>query len=171
MSHVQLFVQSEGSREIRAIEVLAQATVRELLDAARLHGLHAGQHEEVAVFLEDGDHALLLDMTLDAVGVRHHGSVHVSRHHRIEVTVHFNGQHHARPFGPGATVRRIKEWATGPHSFGMTPVDAAEHVLQVAHTHERPDSDVHVGTLVHAPVHTPGCGVAFDLVAQVRVEG
>lgn len=70
-------------------------------------------------------------------------------------------------FGPGVPMHAVKSWAVGKKGFNLTPVDAAEHILQLTGTADRPDEDVHVGSLVGAT----GCKVEFDLVAKVRVEG
>ena len=81
--------------------------------------------------------------------------------------VHYNGRNLSESFGPGVPMHRVKEWAVGNKGFNLNPVDAAEHVLQLTGTSDRPDEDVHIGSLVG----TTSCGVEFDLVAKVRVEG
>ena len=48
--------------------------------------------------------------------------------------------------------------------FGGAP---GEHVLQIAGTHDRPTPSTHIGALV---TH-PNCRIAFDLVANERVQG
>jgi hypothetical protein len=49
----------------------------------------------------------------------------------------------------------------------MDPGDAAEHVLQLTGTADRPDADTHIGALASCP----DCRLAFDLVPLKRVEG
>lgn len=167
MAGIQVFVQGEGVREIRVVELPADATVRDLVRAIAAHGYAVAGDGKAAVFVEDADDALAPTTTLAAAGIGHQGSVHVHRCGRLAVTVHFNGEAKSQAFGPGATLHRVKQWAVGKKGFELAPVDAAEHVLQVTGGTERPDEDVHVGTLVQAP----NCALAFDLVAKVRVEG
>jgi hypothetical protein len=170
MNNLQIFVQGEGKREIRVVELPAQATVRELVEAAQAQGVAAqngGHGGGVTVFAEDGDKPLAAGATLESSGLGNHSSVHLSRCARVTVTVHYNGQDRTDTFGPGVPMHRIKEWAVGKQGFGLDPVDAGEHVLQTTGSSDRPDEDVHVGSLVGAS----GCKVEFDLVAKVRVEG
>jgi hypothetical protein len=119
------------------------------------------------VFAEDADAPLSPDATLEAAGIGNQSSVHLSRCKQVVVRVHYNGKDRSKPFGPGVPMHRVKEWAVGNKGFDLAPVDAAEHVLQLAGSSDRPDEDVHIGSLVGAT----GCGVEFDLVAKVRVEG
>lgn len=168
MGNLQIFVQGEGKREIRILQIPESATVRELIEAARaVTSLNRDDSAEVAVFAEDGDKPLALGATLESAGLGNDSSVHVSRCARVIVTVHYNGQDRTDTFGPGVPMHRIKQWAVGKKGFGLDPVDAGEHVLQVTGSSDRPDEDVHIGSLVVAS----GCKVEFDLVAKVRVEG
>ena len=59
----------------------------------------------------------------------------------------------------------MKEWAA--RTFKMDPKDAAEHVLQICKSTERPASNTPLQQLVQG--HT--CAVCFDLVPEKRVEG
>ena len=68
-------------------------------------------------------------------------------------------------FRPSATVARVKKWAT--HDLGISVSDAAELMLQVTGTDNRPDADTHIGTLVKGP----GKALSFDLVPSPRVNG
>jgi len=171
MSSLTIFVQGEGKREIRMLELPLNATVEDLVSAAVAQGIVSpqpgGEGDDITVHAEDGDTPLPAAATLEAVGLGNHGSVHLSRCTRVSVIVHYNGQEHSASFGPGVPVHRVKGWAVGKKGFKLDPVDAAEHVLQLVGTSDRPDEDVHIGSLVGRV----GCNVAFDLVAKVRVEG
>jgi hypothetical protein len=59
----------------------------------------------------------------------------------------------------------VKEWAV--HKFELNPKDAAEHVLQLCQSTDRPSTDTPLLQLVgdHA------CTLCFDLVPDKRVEG
>ena len=61
----------------------------------------------------------------------------------------------------------MKKWAVAKDQYGLSPVDAAEHVLKVCSLGDQPDEEVHIGTLAKFPDGT----VCFDLVAKQRVEG
>jgi hypothetical protein len=169
MAGMQIFVQSESAREIHVLELSAHATVRELVGAAQAHGIAVGNGSgsRVGVYSEDAEAPLSEDATLEAAGLGNLSSVHLSRCKSAQVTVHYNGQSHSEMFGPGVPMHRVKRWAVGKKAFDLAAVDAAEHVLQITGTSDRPDEDVHIGSLVGST----GCTVEFDLVAKVRVEG
>lgn len=106
-------------------------------------------------------------------GERHHPlhdikqgcRIHVSRCKRIKATIHFLDKSEEHEFPPGVRVHTVKAQAI--HAFHMTPKDAAEHVLQLCGSTERPSSD----TPLHQLVEGHGCTVCFDLVPEKRVEG
>jgi hypothetical protein len=170
MAGLQIFVQGEGKREILVLELPPTATVNNLVEAARAKGIAVALHGKgnaLGVYAEDADAALSGDATLEAAGLGNNSSVHVSRCTKVKVTVHYNGAERSESFGPGVPMHRVKESAVGKKGFNLDPVDAAEHVLQLTGTNDRPDDDVHIGALVGPS----GCKVEFDLVAKVRVEG
>lgn len=170
MSEMQIFLQVEGIREIRVLGLPPHATVRDLLKAATDLGLvtaGAETAEALAVFTEDDEEPLAPDAMLEAAGLRQGASIHVSRCKKVRVTVHFNGQERSESFGPGVPIHRVKQWATGKKGFNLSDLDAADHALQITGTHDRPDDDVHIGTLVQGSA----CAVEFDLVPKKRVEG
>jgi hypothetical protein len=59
----------------------------------------------------------------------------------------------------------VKAWAA--QTFKLSAKDAAEHVLQLCNSTDRPPSD----TPLHQLVHGHGCELCFDLVPEKRVEG
>jgi hypothetical protein len=170
MATLQIFVQGEGKRDIRVLELPAGATVAELVEAARAQGLvpaHASGKHTALVYAEDGETPLPTDATLESAALDSLRSVHVSRCSRVNVTVHYNGKSRSETFGPGVPMHRVKEWAVGNKGYNLNPIDAAEHVLQLAGSTDRPDEDIHIGSLGAEG----SCTVEFDLVAKVRVEG
>jgi hypothetical protein len=162
---IELFLQGEGIRDIVLIRVPLAGTVREILTAARAAGLAAAEGMEVS--LEDEESAIHLDAPIADTPIKHRSRIHVHRCRNVVVKVTFNGTDKEETFRPAATVKRVKRWAVGKKGFDLSDVDAAEHVLQLSGSTERPDEDVHIGTLV---TH-PQCAVSFDLVPKVRIEG
>ena len=162
---IELFLQGEGIRDIVLIQVSKGGRVGDVLAAARAAGLSVA--EGVALSLEDEESAMDLEALIGSTSIRHRSRVHVHRCRKVAVTVSFNGVQKAETFPSAATMKRVKQWAVGKKGFEMSDVDAAEHVLQLSGSSERPDEDIHIGTLVQAP----HCSVSFDLVPKVRVEG
>ena len=99
-------------------------------------------------------------------GLKHGSRVHVTRCHRIKTTVHFLDKTAEHEFPPGARVRAVKEWAV--HTFKLSPKDAAEHVLQLCNSTERPPSDTPLAPTRRMATAATLC---FDLVPEKRVEG
>lgn len=163
MKTIDLFYQGEGVGEIEHLEIAPDTTFAQL--KARLVEKHGGSPDAL-LFAENDDDPLDDAQTVkertDGKGLKLH--LHRCRH--IAVTVTFNGETIDRKFAPGATVARVKRWAA-ERKFGMTKEEAGEHVLQIAGTHERPAPGTHIGALA-----TPRtCALAFDLVADERVNG
>ena len=164
---IEIFLQGEGIRGIALARVPRNGSVRDIVEVARAHGLSASDDAEVLILVEDAEEPLSADATLAAAGIVHRSRMHVHRCRRVAVTVNFNAGHKTAPFPPSTTVARVKQWAVGEQGFGLTPLDASEHLLQRCDSTERPDEDVHIGSLVTAPA----CELCFDLVAKQRVEG
>lgn len=91
--------------------------------------------------------------------------IHVSKCRKIKVTVHYLEKTEERTFAPGARVKKVKAWAV--ETFKLNHHDAAEHVLQLCNSMDRPAADTPLHELTKAPV----CSVCFDLVPEKRVEG
>ncbi len=162
---IELFLQGEGARDIVLIRVSKGGAVRDILAAARASGLTVA--EGVALSLEDEESAIDLEAPISSTPIRHRSRVHMHRCRKVAVTVTFNGVQKSETFPPASTMKRVKRWSVGKKGFDMSDIDAAEHVLQLSDSSERPDEDVHIGTLVQPPQ----CSVSFDLVPKVRVEG
>ena len=170
MSEIEIFMQGEGIPEIILLRVPGNGTVRDILKSAETQGIHfAGDESSLVILVEDQETELSTDLSLEEAHIGHRSRVHVHRCHRVEVTVNFNAAHITRAFHPSATVERVKRWAVGPapEGFGLHIVDATEHLLQLCHSTTRPDEETHIGSLVTFP----DCGLCFDLVPKVRVEG
>ena len=163
---VHLFVQGEGLGQIQLISIGADATVRDLLTelAAKFCGEYA-TGGDFAVTLEDDDREIALASTLKAAGLTNRKRVHVHRCKKVQVSVNFNGSTITDDLPPSTTVKKVKRWAD--KAFDIDKIDAVEHALQICGTSDRPDEDVHIGTLTtHAT-----CSVCFDLVPKKRGEG
>lgn len=168
MEKIDVFVQGEGVKEVILVQVAENGRVRDLIEIAKEHGIRVGgESDPSGVFLEEGEDALFAEAFLGDVGIRHRGHVHIHRARQIDVMVSYNGRQEARTFPPSATVGRVKKWAVSKKVFNLSEVDAAEHVLQIAGSSERPDETTHLGTLLTYPAHE----IHFDLVPKVRVEG
>lgn len=158
----QIFLQSELLNDVEVLELDEGASKHDLRQAclARVGGHHLA--EALILFIEDEDDEEAIDKLESIVdGLR----LHLHRLKAITVTARYAGREEHHTFRPNATIARVKRWAA--HAFGIAASDAAELMLQIAGTDNRPDLDVHLGSLVKAPEHT----VCFDLVPAPRVNG
>jgi len=163
MSAIDIFYQGEGLPDVEHIEIGPEQT----FDALKTLLVHKhGLDSDVIIFLEDSDEPL----DEHQVVREHSGSaavkLHLHRCRHIEVAVTFNAETVQRRFGPGSTIARVKRWAA-EDAFKMSKEEASEHVLQISGTHNRPSPGTHLGALTSHPA----CRVAFDLVADQRVNG
>lgn len=168
MEKHEIFVQGEGLKKIELVRVEKSSTVRSLLEATAAKGLVIkDEGEKPGIFLENSDEELDADSSLEKAGIHHRSRVHVHRCRKVHVTVNFKEKQAERDFPPSTTIHHVKKWAVSEAVFNLSEVDASEHILQICGSNDRPDEDVHLGTLVTFP----NCKVCFDLVAKMRVEG
>jgi hypothetical protein len=164
MSTIDVFYQGEGLRDFEHTQVNADESVRSL--KARIAEKHGLAILDVFLFAEDSAEPLDEAVIVGTIAVEPRLKVHMHRCRHVDVSVTFAGRTVSRRFGPGTTIAHIKHWAA-ENEFKMSKEDASEHLLQVAGSHVRPAPGTHIGTLVSSP----GCKIAFDLVADQRVNG
>jgi hypothetical protein len=163
MSEPIIFIQVHGRPGILEAEISAAPTLGELHDVLAGHDIEVVA--ETFIFIDEAEIPIQGQRHEPAHGLRHGARVHVTRCRRIKTMAHFLDKTAEREFPPGARVRAVKEWAV--HTFKLSPKDAAEHVLQLCKSTERPPSD----TPLHQLVHGHACELCFDLVPEKRVEG
>lgn len=158
---IQVFLQSELLHDIEVLEIEADAGY-DALRKACIAKLAEQPAEDVFLFIEDDDDERPFDKLKQIPdGLR----VQLHRQKGIDVIVRYAGRDVRRAFRPSATVGRVKNWST--HELGISPSDASELMLQVSGTDNRPDGDIHIGTLVLSPTRV----LVFDLVPSPRVNG
>lgn len=163
MKTIDLFYQGEGVGEIEHLEIDPDTTFADL--KARLVEKHGGAPDAL-LFVEDEDGPVDDRQTVKERAGGKGLKLHLNRCRYVAVSVTYNGETIERKFAPAVTVARVKRWAA-ERKFGMTEEEAGEHVLQIAGTHERPAPGTHIGALVQRR----SCALAFDLVADERVNG
>ncbi len=163
MSKPIIFIQVHGRPGILEAELSEAATIGEIHDALAAAGIQIDA--ETVIYVDDAEDHLYGDRKAPAAGLKHGSRIHVTRCKRIKVTVNFLEKSAEESFPPGTRVRKVKDWAV--RTFEMDPKDAAEHVLQLCKSTERPASDTPLQQLVQGHA----CAVCFDLVPEKRVEG
>jgi hypothetical protein len=163
MSKIAIFIQVHGRPGILEAELSEAPTLGELHDV--LEALGVNLNSEMFVFLDELERHERGQRHERISHLKHGGRVHVSRCQRIKTTVHYLDKTAEHEFPPGARVRAAKAWAV--EKFKLGPKDAAEHVLQLCNSTERPPSD----TPLHQLVHGHDCALCFDFVPEKRVEG
>ena len=163
MSKTIIFIQVHGQPGVLEAELTEAPTFGELHDALAAIGVQVDS--ESFIFIDEAEDHLRGEHHEPVPGLKHGARVHIGRCHRIKTTVHFLEKTAEHSFPPGARLRTVK--ARAVHKFELDPKDAAEHVLQICNSTERPPSD----TPLHCLAHGHSCAVCFDLVPEKRVEG
>ena len=158
-----IFIQEHGRSGIIEATLKEAATIGDLHDVLVAAGI--GVDGDTFIFTGEDENHIHGERHHQLHGIKHGTRIHVSRCKRIKATIHFLDKSEEHEFPPGARVHTVKAQAI--HAFHMTPKDAAEHVLQLCKSTERPSSD----TPLHQLVEGHGCAVCFDLVPEKRVEG
>ena len=155
-----LFYQKEGSRQVHNVDVAHNEKLAELM--ARV----AGELGEALLVFEEGcDGELTEEAFVVVLREKRHPKLHFHRQRAVHAEVHFNGRVVSRHASPAMTVDALKKRAD--RELGIDPAHAAEHVLQLSGTSERPAGSTHLGTLSHGHDHR----VSFDLVPNERFQG
>lgn len=163
MTKTVVFIQVHGRPGIFEAEFSEAATHGELFDF--LAAADVVLDAETFIFIDEAEEHTKGERHDPLHGLKHGGRIHVTRCKRIKTIVHFLDKTEEHEFPPGARVRAVK--ADAVHEFHMAPKDAAEHVLQLCKSTERPSSD----TPLHQLVQGHNCDLCFDLVPEKRVEG
>jgi hypothetical protein len=163
MATLTLFIQIQGDPQVGELSVPETVTASGLYSALTAAGITVDADK--LLFVDDAEAPVSRDDDVRPVGLVNGARVHVTRCHRIQVTVHYLERTLERGFAPGARVRTVKAWAV--KEWTLDHKDAAEHVLQLCNSKERPASDTPLHTLVTGPT----CALCFDLVPEKRVEG
>jgi hypothetical protein len=118
--------------------------------------------DDLFVFVEGGDVALSDDLALIEQQVADGAHVTVGKHHKVEVTVGFNGARRAHKFPPSRRVERAFDWAC--REFRLAATDKAEHTLAIG------DEPVDLRLLIGGFADKHG-RAHFELVSRHRFEG
>jgi hypothetical protein len=157
-----VFAQKEGSIHVHAVDQLDGLTL------VTLKELVLGKDEglaEILVFEEGCDEPLTEEIFIVLLKEKRHPKVHIHRCRKVETRVFFNAREVTHHFSPATTLATVKAWADS--KFEIDPSHAAEHVLQLQSTVERPSPSTHLGSLTHGQL----CAVMFDLVPNERIQG
>jgi hypothetical protein len=114
---------------------------------------------------EDMHETAIIELTLEQLELDKHKHVHTRAIHRVEVTVHFNGEHKKRRFSPATTIATVTAWAK--ERFKIDPSAGADLVLALKPDETQPRPDVHLGELLKPGMHS----LEFDLVREVTPQG
>lgn len=163
MSKTIIFIQAEGKPDVTEAEITIPATVRDLHEAFKTHGIDFDK--ELEAFVDEADSPAPHDVKATVEGLKHGSRIHVTHCKKIKVTVHYMHRIIERAFAPGTRVRTVKQWAV--RELKLNPTDAGEHVLQLCNSTIQPPTDAALAELVNGR----SCDVCFDLVPEKRIEG
>lgn len=174
MSKIIVFVQVHGQGGVLEAELSDGATLRELRATLKAAGIDLVP--ESFIFIDESEEHVCGEEDSRVGGLRHGCRIHICRCKHITTTVHYLEKSVEREFPPGARVRVVKNWAI--RSFDLNSKDAAEHVLQICKSADRPSTDTPLHQLLmdcsnnhEDQGHGRHCALCFDLVPDKRVEG
>ena len=161
---IEIYLHGAGTTEEKIIKVPEDATVRDVLEAAKNAGLAVDA--DTIILVEDAEDELAGDARLCDQGVKNKHHLHYHRCRKVEVAVTFNGQVKSRKFAPSRKVKRVLKWAV--EAFELNGVDAENKELRVGGASGTIlQSQQHIGSFVHAPK----CHLDLYLTAIVEVQG
>lgn len=158
-----LYIHGVGTTEEKLINVPEDATVADVLEAAKQSGI---ADSGLQFYAEGADAPLPPDARLRDHGIKNKDHVHVHKCGRITVSVQFNGIEQTSTFAPGHKVKAVLKWALAAH--GLTGVDADNKELRLGSLEG--DSllpEQHIGSFVSAA----DCRIVLFLTGIVEVQG
>jgi len=159
---VTVFAQSELLGDVQAVDVDHASSGSVLRNTLLAILPKDADVQSLQLYVEDSDDEHAIENLKE---IPHGLRVHLHRLKGIDVTVRYAGRDVRRTFRPGSTIRRVKRWAV--RELGISASDAAELMLQISGTDQRPDPDTHIGALVKYP----NKALCLDLVPSTRVNG
>lgn len=157
-----IFIQTHDRPGIIEAALKDDTTLGDLLDA--MASANVTIDNDTFIFIDEAEKHLNGERHQHLPSIKRGARIHVTRCKCIKTTVQFLDKTEEYEFPPGVRVRAVKAQAV--HALHMTPQDAADHVLQLCGSTERPASDTPLHELAKG-----GCSVCFDLVPEKRVEG
>ncbi len=161
---IEIYLHGAGTTEERIIKVPEDATVRDVLDAAKKAGLNVDA--DTILLVEDAQDELPPEARLGDHGIKHKHHLHCHRCRVVEVAVTFNGPTKSRKFTPSRKVKGVLKWAV--EAFELHGVDAENKELRIGGaTGTILQSQQHIGSFVDAP----RCHLDLYLTGIIEVQG
>ena len=158
---LEIYLHIAGSEDPQLVEVASDGRVADLLAAAE------PADAEAKLWLQDTADPLDMGNSLAEAGIGHRCHVHLGCCDSIKVQVRYHTKPIVREFSPGARIRAVFAWATGPKGFELAETQIPKHGLMVPRSDHILDPDVHVGSLASRA----RCAAVLDLVPKERFEG
>jgi hypothetical protein len=162
MSHT-VFIAVQGHDHLVEVDLPENASIEIVHATIKEAGIEID--EEYMLFHDEDDDPIEWHGRKRPHLIKQGAKLHFARCRKIDVTIHYLEQTKRHSFAPGTRVRRVKAWAV--NHFKLAERDAAEHILQICGSIERPPTD----TPLHKLVTRGQCELCFDLVPDIRVEG
>ncbi len=145
---VEVFIHRQGVKPI-VLSAAPTDTLREILARADIFKDNEG---ELLVFVGECHEALNepddveegadehepvdVNLTVEALELMKHRHLTLHRCRHVKVEVNFGEKTKRRSFSPATTVGVVTQWAR--NKFHLDPASAAEYVLQICNTTDRP---------------------------------
>lgn len=165
MSHqIEIYLHSAGTTEEKIVKVSHDASIDEVLEAAKAAGFAVTSN--TILLVEDAEDALPKGARLSDHGVKDKHHLHCHSCRKIEVSVTFNGQVQSRKFTPSQKAKQVLKWAVG--AFELNGVDAENKELRVGGAGGTIlQSQQHIGSFATLS----NCSLDLYLTAIVEVQG
>ena len=158
---LEVYLHVAGCEDPQLVAVASDGRVADLLAVAESVDANA------QLWLQDTTDPLDMASSLAEAGIGHRCHVHLGCCDSVKVQVRYHTKPIVREFGPGARIRAVFAWATGPKGFELAESQVPKHGLMVPKSDHILDPDVHVGSLASRA----RCVVVLDLVPKERFEG
>ena len=158
---LEIYLHVAGCEDPQLVTVASEGRVADLL------ALADSVDTNTKLWLQDTTDPLDAENSLAEAGIGHRDHVHLGCCDAVKMQVRYHTKAIVREFSPGARIRAVFAWATGPKGFELAGTQTAKHGLMVPGSDHILDPAVHVGSLASST----RCAVDLDLVPKERFEG
>jgi hypothetical protein len=163
-SSITLFFQGEGLIGFEEVTIDQDSAGQVLLE--RIIAVRALPGDSWALFVEDEDEAVDLNVSLRERGIKHRHRMHVHRCRKIDVRAEYNNENRDHSFSPGTTVGKVKDYFID--KFKIDPMEAHKLALWYGEPPQIAEDDDHIGKFANSKSN---CAVTMQLAPKVRPQG
>jgi hypothetical protein len=159
-----IYLHGEGNRDVKSVEISADATVEDIIIIYQQQFPGGETTEEISLWIEEDETPRHRHAHHGEGGIHHRHHVHCHRCKTVEVVILYNGDDRSFAVAPSTTVKKVFQKAV--HAFHISESDAGDYLLKLEDGTVLKPSE-HIGSFTNFP----RCHVKLFLTAAKPING